>query len=85
MNGIKIGFKMTDLAKALGANLESIPLKDGSSLNVLTKTNTCDFFHVNGDELLGAKGFRGKDASAEGAKYRTVIAEKLGQKLDEIV
>ena len=85
MTGINFNSIITNFAKTSNTKLKVVTLKDGSSLNILTKPYMCDIFHVKNDVLLGAKGFRGKNAVTEGSMYEAKISQNIGLKLDGIV
>jgi hypothetical protein len=69
MTGIKLGFKMVDLAKSWGRGIGSVRLKDGSSVKILGDPNDCavDFFRIKNGKILGIKGYRGQDAICHAA------------------
>jgi hypothetical protein len=59
VNGIKIGANFfRDLAKKDGKGLATIPLKDKSSVNILTGHRTFECYHVKDGSIEGLAGFK---------------------------
>lgn len=56
---------VTDFAKKNGKKVTTIPLKDKSSVKILSGENDITFFEIKNNEIRGAKGYQG---SKEGLK-----------------
>lgn len=72
VKGIKLGFSLTDLAAKRGQKIASIPLKDKSSIKILSNKHTFDVYHVKNGRLLGAKGYQGP-----ASEYHNFAAEMM--------
>ncbi len=58
VEGIKLGFKLADLAKSQGKNFTNIKLKNNAELNILKSENAYDVYITRKDRLLSATGIR---------------------------
>lgn len=61
VKGIKLGFSLADYAAKTGKKYASIPMKDKSSVKILTGDNSVDFFQVKNGRLLSAAGHHGEE------------------------
>ena len=78
MNGIKLGFKIADYAKANNMGIGSFKLKDGSSIKILNDLDRdiVELFHVKEGRLLGAKGFQGEDSFIDAVNLYTKLEKQ---------
>lgn len=63
IEGIRLGFKLADLAKSQGKKFTNIKLKNNAELNILKNENAYDVYITRKDRLLGATGYRGNSKS----------------------
>ncbi len=65
VEGIKLGFKLADLAKSQGKKFRNIKLKNNAELNILQNENAYDVYITRKDRLLAATGIRSNPDSIE--------------------
>ena len=65
VEGIKLGFKLADLAKSQGKKFTNIKLKNNAELNILQNENAYDVYITRKDRLLAATGIRSNPDSIE--------------------
>lgn len=65
VEGIKLGFKLADLAKSQGKKFTNIKLKNNAELNILRNENAYDVYITRKDRLLAATGIRSNPDSIE--------------------
>ena len=63
VEGIKLGFKLADLAKSQGKKFTNIKLKNNAELNILKSKNAYDVYITRKNRLLAATGIRSNSNS----------------------
>lgn len=63
VEGIKLGFKLADLAKSQGKKFTNIKLKNNAELNILKSKNVYDVYITRKNRLLAATGIRSNSNS----------------------
>lgn len=76
MEGIRLGFKLRDLAVKRKMGIGSFELKDGTTVSLLNDFNkrALDFYRTKSNYLLGAKGYRGSKNYQEAIGFLTKLA-----------